>query len=56
VGLPVKLTQSRTAFTADRWFNIKGHMVTETLNGKRQLVIQASSIQPISEPQNPYSY
>jgi uncharacterized repeat protein (TIGR03943 family) len=56
IGLPVKLLQSRTSFATDRWFNVKGKMITETLNGKRQVVIQASAIQPITEPQNPYSY
>ncbi len=56
IGLPVKLQQSRSAFPADRWFNVKGKMITETLNGKRQLVIQSSSLKPVSEPQNPYAY
>jgi uncharacterized repeat protein (TIGR03943 family) len=56
IGLPVKLSQNRTAFASDHWFNIKGKMTTETLNGKRQVVIQANSIQSIPEPQNPYSY
>ncbi|NJM59296.1 MAG: TIGR03943 family protein [Oscillatoriales cyanobacterium RU_3_3] len=56
VGLPVKLPQNRSAFAEDRWFNIKGQMATETLNGKRQIVIQAKTVEPIQEPQNPYSY
>jgi uncharacterized repeat protein (TIGR03943 family) len=56
VGLPVKLPQSRTAFPADRWFQIKGKMITETLDGKRQAVLLAHGITPIPEPQNPYSY
>jgi uncharacterized repeat protein (TIGR03943 family) len=56
VGLSVKLPQNRTVFTEDRWFNIQGQMATETLNGKRQIVIQAKTIKPMQEPQNPYSY
>jgi uncharacterized repeat protein (TIGR03943 family) len=56
IGLPVKFTQPKSEVPADRWFKIQGKMITETLNGKRQVVIEAKSIQPIPEPQNPYSY
>jgi uncharacterized repeat protein (TIGR03943 family) len=56
VGLPVKLAQSRNTVPSDRWFAVKGKMITETLNGKRQVVIQATSTNPIPEPENPYSY
>jgi uncharacterized repeat protein (TIGR03943 family) len=56
VGLPVELTQSRGSVASNHWFTVKGKMITETLNGKRQVVIQASSTNPISEPENPYSY
>jgi uncharacterized repeat protein (TIGR03943 family) len=56
VGLPVKLTQSRSTVASDHWFTVKGKMITEILNGKRQVVIQASATSPISEPENPYSY
>lgn len=55
VGLPVKFTQPKSTIPADRWFKVQGKMTTETLNGKRQAVIQASAIQPIPEPKNPYS-
>jgi uncharacterized repeat protein (TIGR03943 family) len=55
VGLPVKFTQPKSAVPGDRWFKVQGKMATETLNGKRQAVIQASAIQPIPEPKNPYS-
>jgi uncharacterized repeat protein (TIGR03943 family) len=55
VGLPVKFTQPKSAIPADRWFKVQGKMATETLNGKRQAVIQANAIQPIPEPKNPYS-
>lgn len=56
VGLPVKLTSSRSNFTPDTWLNVQGEMITETLSGKRQLVINANSIAPIPEPKNPYNY
>ncbi len=56
VGLPVKLTTSRTAYAPDTWLEIEGEMITETLAGKRQLTIQASSLKPIPEPKNPYDY
>lgn len=56
VGLPVKLKQGRQAYPVDQWFTVKGQMQTETLEGKRQLVIVADSLKPIDEPKNPYSY
>ncbi len=56
VGLPVKLTQSRKAYTPDTWLEVEGQMITENLVGKRQLTIQASSLKQIPEPKNPYDY
>jgi uncharacterized repeat protein (TIGR03943 family) len=56
VGIPVKLPQGRSAFPADQWFAVKGNMITETLNNRRQVVIQANSLTPIAEPKNPYAY
>lgn len=56
IGLPVKFTQPKSEIPADRWFRVEGKMRTETLKGKRQVVIQATAIQPISEPKNPYAY
>lgn len=56
VGLPVKLTQSRQAYLPDTWLDVEGRMMTETLGGKRQLIIQAKSLKPISAPKNPYAY
>jgi uncharacterized repeat protein (TIGR03943 family) len=55
VGLPVKLTQSRNAYPVDQWFEVQGKMITETLNGKRQLIIEASGpLKKINTPANPY--
>ncbi|CAA9571361.1 Uncharacterized membrane protein [uncultured Synechococcales cyanobacterium] len=56
VGLPVKLQQSRRAYPPDTWLEVEGKMVTENLQNKRQLTIQAKSLKPISEPKNPYAY
>ncbi len=56
VGLPVKLSESRKTYPIDQWFAVTGKMQTETLDGKRQLVIVADSLKPIPEPKNPYSY
>jgi uncharacterized membrane protein YcgQ (UPF0703/DUF1980 family) len=31
-------------------------MITETLNGDRQLTIEASAVEEIPKPDNPYDY
>lgn len=56
VSLPVKLTQNRSSYQPDAWFEVEGDMITETLLGKRQLTIAAKSLKPIPEPKNPYEY
>ncbi|MEB3226386.1 MAG: TIGR03943 family protein [Synechococcus sp.] len=67
VGLPVKLEGSRQAFTPDSWVEVSGEMITEDLQlntedsnndsqPQRQLVIQASTVEPIPTPRNPYDY
>jgi uncharacterized repeat protein (TIGR03943 family) len=56
IGLPVKLSHSRQTYPPDRWFQVQGKMITETLAGKRQLVIAATSLEPIPEPANPFAY
>lgn len=56
VGLPVKLPQSRQAYPQDQWFRVEGKMATETLGGRRQLVLVATTITPIPEPDNPFMY
>lgn len=56
VSLPVKLSDGRDAYKPDSWFEVEGQMITETLAGKRQLVIEAKSLKPIAEPKNPYDY
>ncbi|PSB33832.1 TIGR03943 family putative permease subunit [Chlorogloea sp. CCALA 695] len=56
VGLPVKLTQNRQTYPQDSWLEVEGEMITQDLQNKRQLTIQASNLRPIQEPQNPYEY
>ncbi len=57
VRLPVKLTTgTRSDYKVDSWLEVEGQMITETLAGKRQLVVQANSLKPIAEPKNPYDY
>ncbi len=54
VGLPIKLATSRTVYPQDQWFRVEGTMITETVGGMRQLVVQSKSLTKISEPKNPY--
>lgn len=56
VGLPVKLKENRATYPADTWFEVEGKMITETLEGKRQLTIEANSLKIIPKPTNPYYY
>lgn len=56
VGLPVKLSGSRSAYPPDTWLQVEGTMTTETLNSQRQLVIQATALKPVPQPKNPYDY
>ncbi len=56
VGLPVKLTVNSEQYPADTWLEVEGQMATETLTGKRQLTIAATSIKKIPQPKDPYSY
>jgi len=54
VGLPVKLTQNRTAYPPDTWLEVQGVMITEQFGDRRQLTIQAKTIKEIPKPENPY--
>jgi uncharacterized repeat protein (TIGR03943 family) len=56
VHLPVKLmTGDRAQYPVDQWFEVEGQMVTETIEGRRQAVVQATGLKAIPEPQNPYA-
>ena len=54
VAIPIKFTGIRQNYPQDSWFQVKGKAIVETFNGSRQLVIDASEIQPIPTPKNPY--
>ncbi|MGB3616456.1 MAG: TIGR03943 family protein [Elainellaceae cyanobacterium] len=54
IGLPVKLAEAIEPPAADQWVRLSGKMMTETLGGQRQLVIQAKDMVEIPEPRNPY--
>lgn len=54
VGLPVKVDGDRTQFAEDEWFKVSGTMMTATVNGQRQLVIDSDSLESIPTPRNPY--
>jgi uncharacterized repeat protein (TIGR03943 family) len=58
VSLPIKLRQGdRQSYKVDQWFEVEGAMISETLGeGNRQVVVDATSIRPINQPANPYSY
>ena len=40
----------------DLYLEVEGEMITQNLQNKRQLTIQASNLRPIQEPKNPYEY
>ncbi len=58
VSLPIKLRQGdRQSYKVDQWFEVEGVIISETLGkGNRQVVVDATSIRPINQPANPYSY
>jgi uncharacterized repeat protein (TIGR03943 family) len=56
ISLPVKLEGTRNAYPPDTWLQVQGKMMTEVLNGKRQLTIAAQTLTQTSEPKNPYEY
>lgn len=55
IGLPVKLKEPREKYPQDKWFEVEGKMITETIAGKRHVAIEATSITEIPQPKNPYS-
>jgi uncharacterized repeat protein (TIGR03943 family) len=55
VGIPVKLADGQS-YAVDSWLKVSGEMVSETLDGRRQIAIAPTTIDPIEEPKNPYQY
>ncbi len=56
IALPVQLAASSSIYKPDSWLQVQGKMATVTLEGKRQLVVVAAAVKPISPPKNPYDY
>ncbi|AFY71430.1 protein of unknown function DUF1980 [Thalassoporum mexicanum PCC 7367] len=58
VGLPVRVesTVDRANFKPDQWVQVEGQMITEELEGQRQLVIASNKITPVDRPKKPYDY
>jgi uncharacterized repeat protein (TIGR03943 family) len=57
IGLPVKIEGGNSnQYARDTWIELTGNMITQELNGKRQLTILAKEIKPIPKPKNPYEY
>jgi uncharacterized repeat protein (TIGR03943 family) len=56
IGLPVKLPKNRSAYPSDSWLEVRGKMITETFDDRRQLTIEAEEIAAIEQPKNPYEY
>ncbi|MGB3573837.1 MAG: TIGR03943 family protein [Phormidesmis sp.] len=60
VGLPVKLPDSQLGddrpYPVASWLAISGTIVTDTLDGRRQVAIAHTEIRTIEEPKNPYEY
>jgi len=56
VALPVKLKVNKDKYPVDTWIEVEGKMITENLEGERQLTIEANSIEKIDKPDNPYNY
>ncbi|MEM8602281.1 MAG: TIGR03943 family protein [Cyanobacteria bacterium P01_H01_bin.121] len=56
VGLPVLLPGDRAEYPQDQWFEVSGEMVVEETSDERRLVIAATDVQPIPEPEDPYAY
>ncbi|ABB56467.1 TIGR03943 family putative permease subunit [Synechococcus elongatus] len=55
LGLPVRLPAGdRQSYPVDQWLSVQGVMQAETVAGKKQVVIAARQVQPISPPSNPY--
>ncbi|MBW4514843.1 MAG: TIGR03943 family protein [Timaviella obliquedivisa GSE-PSE-MK23-08B] len=56
IGIPVKLKGSRSTYAPDQWLRVEGKMATQTLSGKRQLVVMATALTKIPKPDAPYEY
>lgn len=58
VSIPVKLQfrNLKANYPADSWVEVQGQMISETLDNKRQVILNAEKITKVPEPANPYEY
>ena len=57
ISLPVHLsTGDRSLYKPDSWLDVEGTIIVETLADQRQIVIQASQLKPVPQPDRPYDY
>ncbi len=58
ISLPVRLStgDDRSSYKPDSWLEVEGAIIVETLADQRQIVIQASRIKPVPQPDRPYDY
>lgn len=67
VGIPVKLPESRSNYPPDTWLTVRGEMMTETLppldatstestREVRHLVLNATDVEVVPTPRDPYGY
>ena len=56
IGLPVLISEPRSAYPQDDWFVVEGTIVTIELDGVRRVAIAPADLSPIPEPDDPYEY
>ncbi len=57
ISLPVRLSVGdRSLYKPDSWLDVEGTIIVETLADQRQIVIQASQLKPVPQPDRPYDY
>ncbi|MGB3693549.1 MAG: TIGR03943 family protein [Spirulinaceae cyanobacterium] len=56
VSLTVNLTASNNKYPADTWLRVKGKIVAGEVGGKRQIIVEPSSLTKVSTPKDPYAY
>ena len=56
VSLPVRLASPEDGYAADTWLRVKGTVVAGELGGKRQVIVEPSSLEEVPTPKDPYAY
>ncbi|MEC4986139.1 MAG: TIGR03943 family protein [Oscillatoria sp. PMC 1076.18] len=56
VALPIKLPENnRQIYSPNNWLEVEGIVIGSTVQGRRQLTVDAAEIREISRPDNPYN-